>query len=45
LIDEAETILIDQAIKKLGTTRAVAKALGISQSSVVRKLNRTAIDY
>ena len=40
LIDEAETILINQAMKKFRTTRAVAKALNISQSSVVRKLNR-----
>ncbi len=36
--DEFERRLIEQAWREHGSTRGAAKALGISQSSVVRKL-------
>ncbi|MCK9194688.1 MAG: hypothetical protein M0P19_12535, partial [Nevskia sp.] len=35
-----ERLLLEEAMQAHGSTRAVAKALGLSQSSVVRKLKR-----
>lgn len=40
LVREFETCLIEQALKRYGTQEAAARALGISQSSVARKLRR-----
>ncbi len=37
-LNEAEKLLIHKAMAKYGTTRAIAKALKISQASVVRKI-------
>jgi two-component system C4-dicarboxylate transport response regulator DctD len=39
-VDRFERRLIEDAMRKYGNTREVARALGISQSSVVRKLRR-----
>lgn len=38
LLDQAEKLLIKKAVKQHKTTRELAKVLGISQSSVVRKM-------
>ncbi len=40
LLSEAEEKLLNKAVKKYKTTRKVAKALGISQTSVVRKMKK-----
>lgn len=42
-IEEVEKQLLKSAMEKFKTTREIAKALGISQPTVVRKLNRHGI--
>ncbi|MCJ2035333.1 sigma-54 interaction domain-containing protein [Methylobacterium sp. J-068] len=39
-VEAYERRLVAEAVERLGSTRAAAKSLGISQSSVVRKLKR-----
>jgi transcriptional regulator with PAS, ATPase and Fis domain len=41
-VERFERRLVEDAMRKHGNTRDVAKALGLSQSSVVRKLRRGA---
>ena len=40
-LERFERTLVEEAMREHGSTRSVASALGISQSSVVRKLRRT----
>lgn len=40
IIDEAERILIKKAYEEFSSTRKIAKTMGISQTSVVRKLKK-----
>ncbi|MGH7802153.1 MAG: helix-turn-helix domain-containing protein [Thermodesulfobacteriota bacterium] len=44
LVGKLEVKKITQALKKYGSTRKVASALGVSQSTIVRKLKRLKID-
>lgn len=44
-VEEVEKQIIHKALKKYKTTREVAKALGVSQPTVVRKINKYYISY